>query len=110
MIPWLQIGWAVIGAVFGAGGAWTAMQLGLAKEREDREREDKSAAEDREREDAAIRKDLNGIAANLRQEKDTAERRWKHMIATAIETSRNLQEAKLHAKLLREDAWGAKKP
>jgi len=52
-----------------------------------------------------VRKDVNGIGIGMRSEKGRAERRWKHMIATQIETSQTLEEAKLHAKLLREDAW-----
>ena len=86
--------WAFLGAVFGAGGAYATMRLEQAKEREERQRED-----------AAIRKDLNGIGFKVRQDEGRAERRWKHMIATQIETSADLDEAKLHAKLLREDAW-----
>jgi hypothetical protein len=86
--------WAVLGAVFGAGAAYARMRADAIKERENRERDD-----------MAIRKDLNGLGAKIRQDEGRAERRWKHMIATQIETSANLREAKLHAKLLREDAW-----
>lgn len=86
--------WAFIGAVFGAGGAYATMRADAAKERENRERED-----------FQIRKDLNGLGAKMRQDEGRAERRWKHMIATQIETSLTLREAKIHAKLLREDAW-----
>jgi hypothetical protein len=52
-----------------------------------------------------MRKDINGIGIGMRSERGRAERRWKHMIATQIETSADLEEAKQHAKLLREDAW-----
>jgi hypothetical protein len=141
--------WAFIGAVFGAGCAWTALKLGLAKEREDREtagkaeserreqeitkerenreaadkaererreheitkeRENREAAdkaerERREQEKALIRKDLDGLGGKIRGDEGRAERRWKHMIATQIETSQTLREAREHAKLLREDAW-----
>jgi hypothetical protein len=86
--------WAVIGAVFGAGVAYATMRNDAAKERENRERED-----------LQIRKDLNGLGMKMRQDESRAERRWKHMIATQIETSATMGEAKIHAKLLREDAW-----
>jgi hypothetical protein len=55
------------------------------------------------------RKDVNGIGANERAAEGKAERRWKHMIATQIETSSSLDEAKEHAKLLKEDAWADKR-
>ena len=97
--------WAFIGAVFGAGCAWTALKLGLAKEREDRENGDKAERERREQEVALIRKDLNGLGAKMRQDEGRAERRWKHSIATQVETSATVKEAREHAKLLREDAW-----
>jgi len=90
----IAIVWAFLGAVFGAGAAYATMRADAAKERENRERED-----------LAIRKDLNGLGAKIRQDEGRAERRWKHMIATQIETSADLKEAKSHAKLLREDAW-----
>jgi hypothetical protein len=75
--------WALLGAVFGAGVAWGAAKQKMAKQ-------------------AA---DLNGIGRRMREDEGRAERRWKHMIATQIETSTTLDEAKEHAKLLREDAW-----
>ena len=50
-------------------------------------------------------RDVNGIGIAMRADRGRAERRWKHMIATQIETSADLDEAKQHAKLLREDAW-----
>jgi hypothetical protein len=56
-----------------------------------------------------IRKDVNGIGSNQRSAEGKAERRWKHAIATAIETSATLDEAKMHAKLLKEDAWSDKR-
>jgi hypothetical protein len=74
---------AAAGGIFGAGVAWATM----------RQRLNKTAA------------DVNGLGAKLRAIESRAERRWKHMIATQIETSADLDEAKLHAKLLREDAW-----
>lgn len=52
-----------------------------------------------------LRKDVNGIGIALRSDRSKAERRWKHQIATQIETSITLKEAQEHAKLLREDAW-----
>jgi len=52
-----------------------------------------------------LRRDVNGIGSKMRNDEGRAERRWKHMIATQIETSQTLDEAKQHAKLLREDAW-----
>jgi hypothetical protein len=52
-----------------------------------------------------VRKDLNGLGIAMRANKAQAERRWLHMIAAQIETSENLDEAKQHAKLLREEAW-----
>ena len=52
-----------------------------------------------------LRRDVNGIGSKMRNDEGRAERRWKHMIATQIETSATLEEAKQHAKLLREDAW-----
>jgi hypothetical protein len=51
------------------------------------------------------KKDLDGIGSKIRNDEGRAERRWKHMIATQIETSDTLEKAKQHAKLLREDAW-----
>ena len=55
------------------------------------------------------RKDLKGIGNNQRSAEGKAERRWKHSIATQIETSATLEEAKQHAKLLKEDAWADKR-
>jgi hypothetical protein len=52
-----------------------------------------------------LQRDLNGLGSKMRNSDGRAERRWKHMIATQIETSTGLNEAKQHAKLLREDAW-----
>lgn len=75
--------WAFLGAVFGAGVAWGAARQKLAK----------------------LAGDLNGLGRKIREDEGRAERRWKHMIATQIETSATLEEAKEHAKLLREDAW-----
>lgn len=86
--------WAFLGAVFGAGVSYATIRADIVKERENREREG-----------ASIRKDLNGIGAKLRYDEGKAERRWKHQIATAVETSATLAEARIHAKLLREDAW-----
>jgi len=51
------------------------------------------------------RRDLNGIGKKQRDNEFKAERRWKHQIATAIENARNLDEAKIIAALLRQDAW-----
>jgi hypothetical protein len=54
---------------------------------------------------AKAKQDVNNLG-KLRQESDSQnQRRWLHMIATQIETAATLDEAKLHAKLLREDAW-----
>ncbi len=54
---------------------------------------------------AKAQRDVNGVGDAVRSDRGTSERRWKHMIATQIETSATLEEAKIHAKLLREDAW-----
>lgn len=51
------------------------------------------------------KKDLDGLGKKVRDIESRQERRWKHMIATQIETSQDLEETKHHAKLLREDAW-----
>ncbi len=75
--------WAFLGAVFGAGGAWVSVKLKIVK----------------------AQTDVNNIGGIVRANERRAERRWKHQIATAIETSATLQEAQIHAKLLREDAW-----
>jgi hypothetical protein len=47
----------------------------------------------------------DGIGRKCREIETRQERRWKHQIATAVETSSSLEEAKQYAKLLREDAW-----
>jgi hypothetical protein len=75
--------WAFLGAVFGAGVAYNSMKTKIAK----------------------AQSDVNNIGGIARTNERRAERRWKHQIATAIETSASLDEAKIHAKLLREDAW-----
>jgi hypothetical protein len=90
----LEFVWGVLGAVFGAGVAYATVRADISKGREAQEREN-----------ALFRKDLNGLGSKIRQDEGRAERRWKHMIATQIETSANLAEAKKHATLLREDAW-----
>ena len=74
---------AVIGAIFGAGVAWATLRSRVTKNEAD----------------------INGMGRKVRSDESRAERRWKHMIATAIETSTTLDEAKLYAHLLREDAW-----
>jgi hypothetical protein len=79
----IEFAWAFVGAVFGAGAAYATMRLKIQK----------------------AQTDVNGLGSKVRQDEGRAERRWKHMIATQIETSATLDEAKLHAKLLREDAW-----
>lgn len=73
----------VIGVVFGAGVSWAVLQAKVNK----------------------AQVDVNRVAQIGRDNERRAERRWKHQIATAIETSGTLDEAKVHAKLLREDAW-----
>lgn len=75
----IQIIFYFVGLVFSAGVTWAVLKQ--------------------------ARKDVNGIGIAMRAEKGRGERRWKHMIATQIETSLTLEEAKEHAKLLREDAW-----
>lgn len=75
--------WGLLGAVFGAGVAWATMGNRVQK----------------------AQSDVNNIGGITRANDRKAERRWKHMIATQIETSATLEEAKQHAKLLREDAW-----
>lgn len=75
--------WAFLGAVFGAGAAWATMGAKVQK----------------------AQTDVHNIGGIIRANDRKAERRWKHQIATAIETSSSLEEAKQHAKLLREDAW-----
>jgi hypothetical protein len=75
--------WAFLGAVFGAGAAWATVKAKIAK----------------------AQTDVNNIGAIARANDRKQERRWKHMIATQIDTSPTLKEAKEHAKLLREDAW-----
>lgn len=74
---------AAAGAVFGAGMVYATMVNRIAK----------------------AQTDVNRVAGIGRDNERKAERRWKHMIATQIETSTDLEEAKQHAKLLREDAW-----
>lgn len=53
----------------------------------------------------SLKSQIDGVGKLTRDNQARAERRWKHMIATQIETSNDLEEAKQHAKLLREDAW-----
>jgi hypothetical protein len=79
----IELVWGFVGAIFGAGGVYVSMKMKIAK----------------------AQADVNGLGAKVRAVESRAERRWKHMIATQIETSTDLDEAKLHAKLLREDAW-----
>lgn len=79
----VQLAWAVLGAVFGAGAVYARMQGNINK----------------------AESDINNVGGISRANEKKAERRWKHQIATAIETSGTLEEAKTHAKLLREDAW-----
>ena len=79
----IELIWGFVGAIFGAGGVYVSMKMKIAK----------------------AQTDVNGLGAKVRAVESRAERRWKHMIATQIETSIDLDEAKLHAKLLREDAW-----
>jgi hypothetical protein len=55
---------------------------------------------------AKAQTDVNRIGGIMRDNDEKAERRWLHQIATAIETSATLEEAKIHARQLREDAWG----
>lgn len=54
---------------------------------------------------AKAQADVNNVARIGRDNEHKAERRWKHMIVTQIETSSTLEEAKQYARLLREDAW-----
>jgi hypothetical protein len=75
--------WAMVGAIFGAGSTYATLKMQIAK----------------------TRSDLNGLGAKMRQIEGRAERRWKHSIATAIETAPSLEIAQKHATLLREDAW-----
>jgi hypothetical protein len=75
--------WGFLGVVFGAGMAWATMGAKVQK--------------------ALL--DVNRVGGIMRDNERKAERRWKHMIATQIETSATIEEAKQHAKLLREDAW-----
>lgn len=51
------------------------------------------------------RRDLNGIGSKQRSMEGLAQRRWLHNIADQIDTSKTLEEAQKHAKLLREEAW-----
>lgn len=75
--------WGLLGAVFGAGVAYATMRLKIAK----------------------AQADVNNIGGIARSNDRKQERRWKHMIATQIETAGTLEEARQFAKLLREDAW-----
>ena len=54
---------------------------------------------------AQTKKDVDGIGKKVYENDKRAERRWKHMIATQIETAKDLDDARQFAKLLREDAW-----
>ena len=79
----IEVAWAIGGAIFGAGAAYATLKAQISK--------------------AQI--DINRVGGIGRESERKAERRWKHMIATQIETSSSLDEARQHAKLLREDAW-----
>jgi hypothetical protein len=54
---------------------------------------------------AQSKKDLDGLGKKTRDIESRQERRWKHMIATQIETAKDLEHARKFARLLREDAW-----
>lgn len=75
--------WAILGAVFGAGGAWATMRAQIAK----------------------ARSDVNGIGINLRRLDRRIERRNKQLIAALIDRAQSLEEAKKFAAVLREDSW-----
>jgi hypothetical protein len=52
-----------------------------------------------------LRRDVNNIGKIMRGDERKAERRWKHQVATQIENSTTLDEAKRYAELLRQDAY-----
>jgi hypothetical protein len=79
----VQFVWTILAAAVSGGIAWATMRGKIEK----------------------AQNDVNNIGGISRGNERRAERRWKHMIATQIETSASLDEAKQHAKLLREDAW-----
>jgi hypothetical protein len=54
---------------------------------------------------AQSKKDVDGLGKKARDIESRQERRWKHMIATQIETAQDIDDARQFAKLLREDAW-----
>ena len=90
----VQFAFTVLGAVFAASVVYATMRADIRNDREAQQREN-----------AQLRKDLNGIGAKIRQDEGRAERRWKHMIATQIETSSTTAAARKYGALLREDAW-----
>ena len=70
---------AIAVVIFGAGGAWVGVKAQIEK----------------------IRGDVNGLGAKIREQDNRAERRWRHYIATQIETAGTLEEARQYAELLR---------
>lgn len=83
MNPAFDFVWALMGAAFGAGVTYATLRQQISK----------------------VRSDVNGIGKKVSAIDSRSERRWKHSVATQIETSSSLEEAKHHARLLREDAW-----
>lgn len=73
----------LIGVLFGAGTAYGLMQGKIEK----------------------VRGDANNIGKIMRDNERRAERRWLLGIASLIDTSTTLEEAKVHAKLLKEESW-----
>lgn len=84
----------IIGVVFAAGVLYATVTLTISWNEKKRQESE-----------ARLKAQIDGVGAKIRNVESRAERRWKHMIATQIETSVDLDEAKIHAKLLREDAW-----
>lgn len=73
----------ISGIIFGAGGFYVSVLYKLAKNQGD----------------------LTGVANLSRGIDKKVDRNYLHMIATSIDASHTLDEARLYAKLLREAAW-----
>jgi hypothetical protein len=59
----------------------------------------------RDRDISKAQQDVNNMGKIMRDNEQRSQRRWLHGIASSIETSTTLDEAKVHAKLLKEEAW-----
>ena len=75
--------WAILGAIFGAGGAWTAQRFKIAK----------------------AQTDVNRIGGIARENDKKAERRWKHQLADEIEDLEPKDRSKRIADRIRQDAY-----